>query len=1450
MRLSSLVLFASLALGLAACSPNSQKDCSPSTCNGCCDSTGTCQAGNTPLACGVSGAVCGACQLGESCTFGQCKAAVGQGGGAGGGSGGGGGATGGGGGATGGGGMTGGGGGGMTGGGGGMSGGGGGSTGGGGGGMDAGVNPCAGTLSLCVDRCLDLQADPENCGRCGNVCGQGQVCNHGQCALLPDDCTSLSRGCGAGYYCDPVSKKCMGGCRLTSDCPMGGTCNAGTCACPAGQHACGQQCVPDDATSSCGARCSACAQPDNSTASCTSATCGFTCNTGFRLESGLCVDVDECASNNGGCSANARCTNTVGGRTCACNAGFTGDGVTCTDVNECATNNGGCSANATCTNTPGARTCTCNAGYTGDGTSCADVDECATNNGGCASTATCTNTPGARTCACNAGYTGNGLTCADVNECATNNGGCLATATCTNTPGSRTCACASGYTGDGVTSCTDVNECATNNGGCATNATCTNTPGSRTCACNSGFTGNGLTCTDVNECATNNGGCAATASGGVCTNTPGSRTCACATGWTGDGFTCADVNECATNNGGCAAASSGGVCTNTVGSRTCSCATGWTGNGLTCTDVNECATNNGGCSANATCTNTPGARTCACNAGYSGDGVTCADVNECLTNNGGCAPTSSGGVCTNTPGSRTCACATGWTGNGLTCTDVNECATNNGGCSTNATCTNTPGARTCACNAGYAGDGVTCNPNGDACSAPVVLTLNTVFSGSTAGAVNDVAGPLNALCGGDALAGPDTMHVFTPATTGVYRVAVTGFSGIVVWASSACGAPASCQAVQPGNGTNAAFTFRGTAGVPTYLMVDGYAAGNSGAYSLTITSVTPPANDTCATATALTLNTDVAGTVANSVNDVTPAASCNVGTYIQPEVVYSFTPTVTGQYVLRETTTADVVLWVAPTCDGVCTAAVDDPETLVATLTAGTPYFFFVEPYASATTFTLRLEPVVPPSNDTCASPAVLPVSTTVSATTFGGTNDYTGPLSAACGGATLDGNDVVYSFTPATSGNFQLSLTPSNAEAWLSPTCGAVASCTAITSAIGNDIVFRGTAGTTSFITVDRVAAGAVDFGLSVTPVTAPANDTCAAAQAITLGTPFTGTTVGAVDDVEPSMACGGGARAADVVYTFTPAVTGQYLVRETTSADVVFWLDSACDGTCVGAVQDEPEELVATLTAGVPVFLVVEPYSSRQSFTFEVTLAVPPANDTCSAPQALTLGTPVNTTTTLATNDYNGPLSAACGGLTATGRDVVYSYTPASSGNVSITIAASGWTPTVWASTVCGQAASCFNAQAGSSQVIRATAGTPVFITVDNATTNAGSYTLTLNAVTGPANDTCATATPLSVGVPVSGTTVGAVNDAHPTCVAPGGRNGEVVYSFTPPTSGSWVFHETTASDVVMFVSTVCDGTCIAGTDEPEDLAVTLTAGTTYYLFVEPWSSPGPININVNTN
>eukprot|EP00920_Eleutheroschizon_duboscqi_P030216 GHVT01073229.1.p1 GENE.GHVT01073229.1~~GHVT01073229.1.p1 ORF type:complete len:902 (-),score=190.11 GHVT01073229.1:381-2942(-) len=375
-----------------------------------------------------------------------------------------------------------------------------------------------------------------------------------------------------------------------------------------------------------------------------------------------CVDVDECASENGQCAH--VCTNTVGSFSCSCRPGFQldPDHRGCSDVDECQTDNGGCEHE--CINSPGGHRCACREGPALQEGQLATQTKQANSSSSSSSSLL----EGAQSSLKPLGWRllADGLHCADIDECKEATGAHRCAQGCANTEGAYACACDEGFelNADGV-SCDDINECADGkNGGCA--HTCRNAPGGWACDCPDGFElqEDQVSCADVNECLTGNGGCSQ-----VCVNEVGGHRCECRAGYylEADGFTCHDVDECQADNGGCVH-----LCVNLPGSHTCECRPGyapagrprllagrWLGEeaappehplrdsakfanalrklrtaagpaavapGQQCLDVNECLNANGGCQD--TCVNTQGSFKCECLPGKSllNDGTSCQNV--------------------------------------------------------------------------------------------------------------------------------------------------------------------------------------------------------------------------------------------------------------------------------------------------------------------------------------------------------------------------------------------------------------------------------------------------------------------------------------------------------------------------------------------------------------------------------------------------------------------------------------------------------------------------------------------------------------------------------------------------------------------------------------------------------------------------------------------------------
>lgn len=268
----------------------------------------------------------------------------------------------------------------------------------------------------------------------------------------------------------------------------------------------------------------------------------------------------------------------------------------------------------------------------------------------------------------------------------------------------------------------------------------------------------------------------------------------------------------------------------------------------------------------------------------------------------------------------------------------------------------------------------------------------------------------------------------------------------------------------------------------------------------------PLSGDTCAQATvinppALPFAED--STLATATNNIDPGfGGCAPGA--GNDVVYSFTPSVTGFYTIGAAPTAgfDLSLYIVTNCDnpvGTCVAGTNargfgDGEFLTPTLNAGTQYFIVVDsvildPAANGFHFSLRRGG---PSNDTCATPTVIEPSRlpfSVSSTTFGMANDLDPGQSCFTSTQSTRGPDVVFQFTPGDTQVYNMTVTPFasyDVSLYLTTNCSTIAGC------IGHDIGGGGSpetllqnliVGTTYFIVVDGFGGDAGDFTFSLTP-------------------------------------------------------------------------------------------------------------------------------------------------------------------------------------------------------------------------------------------------------------------------------------------------------------------------------------------------------------------------------
>ncbi|XP_053395361.1 uncharacterized protein LOC123523940 isoform X4 [Mercenaria mercenaria] len=549
-------------------------------------------------------------------------------------------------------------------------------------------NPCKEELNL---TCLHFCVKSENSAHC--ECRKGyKIGTDNETCLDIDECsTEQSHSCSGGAECINTAGtyqcKCPRGSKLEND---GRTCSE-----------CDEYHFGEDCSQSC---------------LCINGYCdsksGCICDTGW-FGKDCDKDKNECASSVcGDGDVNTRCVNTLGSFECRCKLGYRNESGICKDIDECSdVKQNTCDQN--CTNTAGSFICNCQAGFAFVNGKCTDIDECL---GVSRCDQSCDNTVGSYKCSCKEGFKldlTDRQSCKPANACnKTESSQCLEkNAECKVTNGQIECYCLKGYSFNNSDICEDVKECSGNSTPCK-NGVCREKEGGFNCECETGsyLLQDGITCQVCEE----------TKFGPNCISTckcnsentklcdPKTGTCDCLTGWQGD--TCeVDVNEC--DNETLYECTYNSKCLNTNGSYICECVTGYvmTSDGF-CEGCDrqhygkncllECS-----CEQDNTdfCNNTDG--TCKCFEGWTGE--TCAqDVNECLETTDVCS-NKIHSECQNTNGSYKCDCKRGYFPQNNTCKDIDECQEGSGNCIQE--CENTEGGHLCKCSLGYKGSWNNCS---------------------------------------------------------------------------------------------------------------------------------------------------------------------------------------------------------------------------------------------------------------------------------------------------------------------------------------------------------------------------------------------------------------------------------------------------------------------------------------------------------------------------------------------------------------------------------------------------------------------------------------------------------------------------------------------------------------------------------------------------------------------
>jgi hypothetical protein len=300
---------------------------------------------------------------------------------------------------------------------------------------------------------------------------------------------------------------------------------------------------------------------------------------------------------------------------------------------------------------------------------------------------------------------------------------------------------------------------------------------------------------------------------------------------------------------------------------------------------------------------------------------------------------------------------------------------------------------------------------------------------------------------------------------------------------------------------------------------------------------------------------------------------------------------------------------------------------------------------------------------DPCTTIPTITCGTPVSVTVPAGSGAYD-PVVASCG-FTTPGAEKIYSFTPATTGTYTISQPTSFGfnDFFYKPASGGCnnSGWTCIDNIgnadAGNAIVgISLTAGTAYYFMLDpeTTTGGSVSFTINCSSY-----NPCSSIAAITCGVAVNATfPSGGGAYNPPSTTCSFATPGAELIYSYTPTVTGNYLISQPTSFNYIDYfyktVAGGCNGagwTCIDNITNGNvgnASVLIPLTAGTAYYFLLDAEATTGG-TVSFTLNCPSSsivNDACAS--ATLISVPYNSgiaNNTGATDD--APFSATCGFL-----------------------------------------------------------------------------------------------------------------------------------------------------------------------------------------------------------